>query len=279
MFSDTHCHLFSLIDNETLTKILPKIEKNFSFVMDIGTKPNDFEARLKTARAFYSKLPKDPEFLRFSLGIWPSKVYVENAEVSVKTLEKNILVAQEMGFKVALGECGLDRYWNGSNAKHQNPESGTTDIISEELLFELQLKLAKKYNLPIVIHSRDAFSDTLKVIDKVGYHNGVIHCFGYSAKETAPFLERGWYISFSGNCTFAKTNVKKAETAALIRSVPLNKLLLETDSPYLTPAPYRGKKNNPLLVELIYKKVTEILNINMQTLKESVFKNATKLFG
>lgn len=278
LFSDTHCHIFSQIDDGTINSILPQLQTDFCFIQDIGTKPDDFKARYKRAKTFFPEIPKS---IRFSLGIWPDAVYISNIDKSIETLEKNIQSAIALRLPIALGECGLDRYWNGKNAKNHNPDQtrGTEDTASEEALFERQLELAKKYNLAVIVHTRDAATETLKVIDKVGYHRGVIHCYSYGITEAKQFLNRGWYISFSGNCTFATTHIKKAKTAELIKSIPLEKMLLETDAPFLSPTPYRGKPNNPLLVKYVYEKVAEILDLDMQTLGKIVFNNALKLFG
>lgn len=279
MLSDTHCHLFSRYEAENLKELLPEVVENLRFVLDIGTEPDDLQARLSNANAFFAGLNGLPKAFRFSAGIWPAASYIDTPEKSVEILERNIVHLIKSEVKTAVGECGLDRWWNGENAKQNKSEQGSENTFGEELLFELQLRLAEKYSLPVIVHSRDAFAETLKVIDKVGYHKGVIHCYSYGADEVKPFLERGWYISFSGNCTFAKTLVKKAETAELIKAVPLEKMLLETDAPYLAPAPFRGKTNTPLLVKYVYEKVAEILAIETDHLSDIIYANAIKLFG
>ncbi|MEL3909244.1 MAG: TatD family hydrolase [Treponemataceae bacterium] len=279
MLTDTHCHLFSRYDDKKLKELLPEVIQNLRFVLDIGTEPNDLQVRLSKAINFFGSFENIPDSLRFSVGIWPAVSYIDAPEKSVEILESKLVHLIEMGAKTAVGECGIDRWWNGKNAKNHKLEQGSENTLGEELLFELQLRLAEKYSLPVIVHSRDAFAETLKVIDKVGYHNGVIHCYSYGVEEIKPFLERGWYISFSGNCTFAKTNVKKAETAELIKALPLEKMLLETDAPYLAPAPFRGKTNTPLLVKYVYEKVAEVLTIEMDTLSDIIFKNAINLFG
>lgn len=276
MLTDTHCHLLSYYDDQSLQTLLPQIIDELRFVQDIGTKPLDFEARLKKLTGFSPAIPKA---FRFSVGIWPAPEPIAEPEQSVTLLEKSIIAAREAGIRVALGECGLDRYWNGQNAGGHPKGQGSADIAGEELLFELQLRLAKQYGLSVIVHTRDAFEDTLKVIDRVGYHCGVIHCFAYGVAEAQAFLERGWYISFSGNCTFATTKVKKAATAELIKSIPLHKMLLETDAPYLAPAPHRGETNTPLLVRYVYEKVAEILDIPVDQLSDTVYETAVNLFG
>lgn len=280
LLSDTHCHLFSQIPDNTVYGILAELEKDFCFIQDIGTKPDDFEERYNRAKKFF---PNMPSTIRFSLGIWPDGNYISDIDRSINTLESNIRKARGLGLKIALGECGLDRYWNGENAKkHREGNDAsrcTEDIASEEHMFEKQLQLAEKYTLPVIVHSRDAFIDTIKVIDKRSYHNGVIHCYSYGIEEAKSFLERGWYISFSGNCTFPTTHTKKAKMSELIKSIPLDKLLLETDAPYLAPAPYRGKANNPTLVKYVYECVAQILELDIEILAKQVFENAKRLFG
>ena len=287
MLSDTHCHIFSYYDDDALKAILPEAVRSLNFIQDIGTKPDDFSARFAKAKNFFANYAEAlhselPECLRFSLGIWPDAEYIATPDHSLALLEENLVKAIGMGLKPALGECGLDRYWNGANAEKKAGAAGshgTTDVAGEEYLFEQQLLLAKKYSLPVIVHSRDAFADTLKVIDKAGYHNGVIHCYSYGIDEVTAFLERGWYISFSGNCTFATTQTKKLKTAALVQAVPLEKMLLETDAPYLAPAPHRGETNSPLWVRYVYERVSEILVLDGDTLSSIIFENANKLFG
>ena len=274
MFCDTHCHLFSYYSEETVKELLKGLTSEFSFVQDIGTKPDDFSSRITLAQKLLSKIP---ESFYFALGIWPESEYIASCEASVNTLEKSILQAKEMGLKVTLGECGLDRFWNGPNALTNN--RGTTDIYGEEKLFEEQLRLAKKYNLAVIVHGRDAFEDTLKVIDKVGYHKGVIHCYAYGKEEAKAFLERGWYISFSGNCTFPSTNKKKEQMALLVESVPNERLLLETDAPFLAPVPHRGKENTPLLIKHVYDCVANIRATSVEQLCHLVKENAERVFS
>lgn len=275
MLSDTHCHLFSYYKKEELPTILEKIKNELCFIQDIGTKPDDFPARFSLAKELLSEIPS---FYHFSLGIWPDAQYIACIDHSLAVLEEHIVQALNQNLKIALGECGLDRYWNGNTVAHKE-KGGTNDIAGEELLFERQLRLAKKYNLPVIVHSRDAFADTLKIIDTVGYNNGVIHCFAYGKEEANAFLERGWHISFSGNCTYPTTKAKRAAMSKLVESIPDEKLLLETDAPYLAPTPYRGSQNTPLLVKYVYDCVASMRATDIQSLSHLVYENATKLFG
>ena len=130
----------------------------------------------------------------------------------------------------------------------------------------------------MIVHSRDAYEDTLKCIDEVGHHKGIIHCYSYGLKEAYSFLERGWYISFPGNITYAKKQADKDRIAELVRAIPADKLLLETDAPYLAPVPFRGKINTPLLIEYTYAAVSEILDKSMEALAEQIYQNCCSCF-
>ena len=141
----------------------------------------------------------------------------------------------------------------------------------------MQIALAKKMNLPVIVHSRDAFEQTLSCIKNSGYNNGVIHCYSYGLEEAKEFLDLGWYIALGGGVTYTKKS-KMEQMKDLIKYIPLDKLVLETDAPYLAPVPYRGKQNTPLLIEETYKFIAEVLNISVEELAGIVIKNTKKLF-
>lgn len=151
-------------------------------------------------------------------------------------------------------------------------------FLAEKELFELQLEYAKELNLPIIIHSRDAFEDTLDCIKNAGYDNGIIHCYSYGAEEAKAFLERGWYISFSGGVTYTKKS-KMEGMKELLTLVPEDRILCETDSPYLAPVPLRGTLNTPVNVEHTYKFIAEIRGTTPEQLSNTVDENIKKLFN
>ncbi|WP_029410417.1 TatD family hydrolase [Treponema pedis] len=281
MFSDSHAHIFSILQknggNPSFLKEMQ--DKGFKFLMDIGTEPGDLKKRREVlVRSFGEKIP---EFIRFAAGLWPHALSIAEPEKSIKALKADIntLLAEKPEY-CALGECGLDRYWNGHAAENNTEEEkGTADTEGEEFLFKEQLKFAREKNLPVIVHSRAAFEETLACIDEIGYHKGIIHCYSYGIEEAKEFIKRGWYISFSGNITYPKKNYDKEKAAELIRCVPENRLLLETDSPYLAPSPFRGKLNTPLLIEYVYAAVSEILGKNMQTLAEQIYNNCCECFA
>ena len=180
---------------------------------------------------------------------------------------------------IAVGECGLDHHWNPSGADGRCESDFNQEMYTAEReLFEMQLEFAKEKNLPVIIHSRDAFEETLDCIKNIGYDNGIIHCYSYGAEEAKAFLERGWHISFSGSVTYTKKR-RMPEIEELIKLVPDERILCETDSPYLAPVPFRGKTNTPLLIEQTYRFISEIRKVSTEQLCETVDANIKKLFN
>lgn len=314
MLSDTHCHLSYMDERgENLSGLIAAMrDRAFSFVLDIGTKPGDFSSRVKSAREASGSAGL-PSFLHFSCGLWPDAETIADRVASLAALESDIAAMLELararagingqaasvsrGTYAALGECGLDRYWNGPKAAERiaalktgsaasaegtaasDDGPGTVDTAGEEELFGMQIDLAKKHALPVIVHSRDAFDPTLGCIKNASYDSGVIHCFSYGKDEARAFLDRGWYISFPGNITWAKKEADRERIASLVRYVPRDRFLLETDAPYLTPAPHRGKTNTSLLIEHTYARAAEILGLDVASLAALIGANARELFA
>ena len=292
MFTDSHTHILftteKISDPEQMMCALK--DEKFKFLMDIGTEPGDLKNRMECVKNISGGTV--PSFIHFAAGLWPHTETIKTCESSIRMLKDDIKLGLEFAKSVqqektegelnsgffALGECGLDRYWNGKDAPMLK-EGGTLDIAGEQELFTQQLKLAKEYNLAVIIHSRDAYLQTIKCIDSVGHHKGVIHCFSYDEMAAKSFLERGWYISFPGNITFAKTHAAIERTRSLVASIPLDRLLLETDSPYMSPAPLRGQINTSLNIRHTYQKTSEYTGVSVKELCDIVYKNTTKLFG
>lgn len=164
---------------------------------------------------------------------------------------------------VAIGEIGLDYYWNKDNKEYQKE------------MFIKQIEIANRLNLPIVIHSRDAWVDTIDILknNKVN-KKGVFHCCQLNQELIKEALKLEFYISFSGNITF-----KNAKSAGCILLVPNDRILIETDSPYLSPEPLRGTTNNSLNVKLVAKKIAEIKNLSIEEVSGITRKNAMKVFN
>lgn len=167
---------------------------------------------------------------------------------------------------VAVGEIGLDYYWE----KDQDRRQLQRDI------FVRQLALARDLNLPVCIHDREAHGDLLKILQTEGKENrGVVHCFSGSLEMARELLKLGWYLGVDGPVTYK--NAKKG--LEVLREIPLDRLLLETDSPYLTPHPYRGRRNEPGLVRLVAEKTAELREISLAELAEQTTRNARDIYG
>lgn len=164
---------------------------------------------------------------------------------------------------VAIGEIGLDYYWNKENKEKQKE------------LFIKQIEIANRLNKPIVIHTRDAYIDTIEILKKHQVNKkGIFHCCPLNQELIKEGLKLGFYISFSGNITF-----KNAKAEAILELVPMDKMLIETDSPYLTPEPFRGKRNNPSMVKLVAQRVSEVKKVPIETVTEITYKNANEIFN
>lgn len=164
---------------------------------------------------------------------------------------------------VAIGEIGLDYHYDGFDRELQIR------------FFEEQLDLAEKSGLPVIIHSRDATEDTMNILRRRGRVKGVMHCFSGSAETAKQVLELGMNISFTGVLTFK--NARKAVEAAKV--VPLDRLMLETDCPYMAPEPYRGKRCDSSMITRVISKLAEIKEVSPEAVAEAATANTLKLFG
>lgn len=166
---------------------------------------------------------------------------------------------------VGVGEMGLDYYWE------ENPEPAI-----QKAVFQAQLEMAREFKLPVTVHTRDAMADTYEVLRSVniGDFGGVMHSFTGDAEEAKQFLDLGMYISFSGIATFK--NAKEVHEA--VKAVPLDRLLVETDAPYLAPTPFRGKQNEPMLVRYTIENIAEQLGMSYNELADVTRENAHRLW-
>ncbi len=299
MYSDTHFHFEHTICKNTAenpingTEILEEMaKKNCFFGLDIGTERDDLLKRQACVDNAIAQIKdtrladKVRKFIYFAAAIWPSTDEIKNRYKSMNILKEQIEAANSSKDNdtlnrkiIALGECGLDHHWNPSGVDGRCESDFDQKMLNAEReLFEMQLEYAKECSLPVIIHSRDAFEDTLNCIKNVGYDNGIIHCYSYGAEEAKAFLERGWYISFSGSVTYTKKR-KMPEMEELINLVPVDRILCETDSPYLAPVPFRGKTNTPLLIEQTYKFIADVRKVRPEELSETVDSNIKKLFN
>ncbi len=163
---------------------------------------------------------------------------------------------------VALGEIGLDYYYD--NSKREN----------QRFWFDAQLSLASEMNIPVVIHTRDAYADTLDILKAHKENTGIIHCYSGSVEMAKVLLNLGWYISFAGPLTFKNAN----SALDVARFVPDDRILIETDSPYLAPVPHRGKTNTPVYVAEVAKKLAEVRGKSFFEIADLTKANAKKVY-
>ncbi|GMO47404.1 MAG: YchF/TatD family DNA exonuclease [Termitinemataceae bacterium] len=255
---DTHAHLSYLdergMDSQTITMQL--FDAGFSQIIDIGTNATDLPGRIKAFSHFNN--------VRYAAGIWPHREAISDRQNQIDLLRQNIESAPT-GLVAAIGECGFDR--------RENPEASAGEIE----LFTMQMDLALHYKKPVIVHTREAAADAQNTLS--AYKNkgitAIIHCFSYGAEDAKKFIDAGCYISFAGNITFK--NAPLLHEA--IKVVPLDRLLLETDCPFLAPVPFRGQSGQPAMIIETYKKTAELLSIDIETLKEAIRKNVKKVFG
>jgi TatD DNase family protein len=267
---DTHAHLSMLasrgIDAEaTLTELFGSGPDVLSAgklrgIIDISLSPGDLSARIED----FSRFSR----IRFASGLWPHRLSIQRRGELVPALENDIRSAPP-GLVCALGEFGLDHHWNGDD------HDGSPDLAGERELMEMQLELARRLGLPVIIHSRDAPKETAEILGRYTGVRGVIHCFSYTQAELKAFLDMGYFISFAGNLTYKNAGAIRDACAA----VPAGRLLLETDCPYLAPVPFRGKPADPGMVEENYKRAAELRGTNVESLKEQIAANVKELFG
>jgi TatD DNase family protein len=253
-------------------------------IVDIGTEAGDLAGRRRAvsrglgsagldpdsifAAAMRRPAPQElpaghastPDFgIGFTAGIWPSEEAARDREKALVGLKEDL----EDGSLLALGECGLDYHWSPGTRREQLE------------LFEAQARMADSLRLPLVVHSRDAFDDTLSLLAAVlPSRRGVIHCFSYGAREAKDFVDLGFMVSFAGNLTYK--NAENLREAA--RAVPASMVLAETDAPYLAPVPRRGKASSPADVALTIDFLARLLGKAPEELGEIVAANARSLF-
>ena len=287
MLTDTHCHLSYLGERGLdLSAVLEgAAEADFRLIIDAGTKCDDLPERRALVADALAHIPdaekkqKAAALIRYTAGIWPDPVAIANRENECRTLEKVIAESLASNEPVcALGECGLDHHWNPSGADNRSEDDFSPEILhGESEMFEMQIEFARRYSLPVMVHSRDAFEGTYDAIKNCGYDNGEIHCFSYGIDEARAFLDRGWYIALGGAVTYTKKN-KIEEMQKLVRYIPSDRLLLETDAPYLAPVPERGKPNTPLLIKHTYAYIAQMRGETVESLAATVYNNSKALF-
>lgn len=247
-FTDTHAHIFSEYFNDINALLDSSKENNVYRILNAATNFNNIDEVLEIANK-YSEIYA-------CIGIHP-----EDIDEDYTKLEKYIVDNLNNNKLIAIGEIGLDYYYTKENKEKQVE------------LFEYQLSLAEKYNLPVVVHSREATMDTINSIKKFKV-KGVIHCFNGSLETANIYIKLGFYIGVGGVMTF-----KNSKIDTIIKDIPLDRIILETDSPYLTPEPYRKYSNEPKYIKTIAEYLSSIKGISLEEISRITENNVNKLYN
>jgi TatD DNase family protein len=247
---DTHCHLYYPDYTEDLDAVIARaqaagVEKIITVAVDKPTA----EQCLHIAARF-------PGIVYAAVGVHPSEVE--------RVTEEDLLWIEAVAgdpLVVAIGEIGLDIY------------RGETNLAAQEKLLARMLKLAKHAGLPVIVHHRAAGERTLEVVQASGVTMGVFHCFSEDENYARRVLDLGFCISFTGNITY-----KNSKAAEVARALPLSRLLLETDAPFMAPVPYRGQRCEPAYVREVAAKLAELHSVNLSDVNQRTTEAAQRLF-
>ena len=252
MYIDTHSHLFdSAFDNDREEVINECLNQNVKKLIVVGFDKETNKLALELSSKY--------DFLFPTVGLHPTELddYSDDFFVYLENLIKERKV-------VGIGECGLDYYWDDSKKELQKE------------VFKKQIELSLKYDKPLIIHSRDAIGDTLEVLKSVNKPlKGVMHGYSGSLEMAREFVKLGLKIGIGGVLTFKNAKAIKE----VVKELDLSNFVLETDCPYLTPTPYRGKRNAPYYIPLIAAEMASIKDIDIKEVEDATTKNANELFG
>lgn len=251
MYFDTHAHYDSGAFNADRFEILDSMpEGKVSLIIDPGCDLISSKRALELAERYayvYAAVGWHPEDIEKLDG----KSYAELTKLA------------EHPKCVAIGEIGLDYYWDASRKEEQKE------------LFCRQIELALRLNKPVIVHDREAHGDSLEIVREYPELRGVFHCYSGSAEMAQELIRRGWYLGFDGPVTYK--NARKA--IEVLELCPLDRLLIETDSPYLTPVPNRGKRNDSRQLVYVAEKIAEVKGISPEQVAELSMANGRRLFG
>ena len=249
-YIDTHCHLLFPFYDEDREEVLLKVDDELDLFIEIG---GDLDNSQKVVD-FIKNQPK----AFGTVGIHPtdSEGFDINLIDKLEELAKNDKI-------VGIGETGLDFYWE-------------TNKQTQYKVFDAQVSIAEKLNKPLVLHIRDAYNDAYEFLKKSSLPSklGVVHCFSDTWETAKKFLDLGFYLGFDGPITYPKN----AELRKVVQQTPFERILPETDSPFLPPVPFRGKRNMPIYVKYVYEKIAEIKKIDIEELKSKLYFNTMSLF-
>jgi TatD DNase family protein len=250
-YIDTHCHLF-----------VEEFQTDYEFVINRAIETGIVEMVIpnidsESIISLIQLCKKYPNNLFPTIGIHPCSI----KENYINELKHHEQILKENKF-IAIGEIGIDLYWDKTYIKEQ--------IIA----LEMQINWAIEFNLPVILHCRESFSQVFNIVKKYKNLRGVFHAFSGNSVDAKMVADIGFYIGIGGVLTFKNANLGKE-----IIDIPLENIVLETDSPYLTPVPFRGKRNEPAYISIIAQKLSELFNIPLQEIESTTTQNAKQLFG
>jgi TatD DNase family protein len=249
---DTHAHILDDQFKEDLDQVIRNIYDNMALVVNIGCNLEDCPRTVALAEQY--------DKLYAAVGLHPEdvKTYTPEGWDMICRLAEHPKV-------VGIGETGLDYYWDTS----------TKD--AQKVLFEQHIDLAKQLHKPLVIHDREAHGDTLEILKRTNAKEvgGILHAFSGSVEMAMEVIKLGFYIGLGGPVTFK--NARKAVEVA--QAIPLEYLVIETDCPYMAPVPFRGKRNEPMLVQHTAAKIAELRGISVEELIEATYQNGKRIYG
>lgn len=249
-FFDSHSHYNDESFDEDREELINKtFKENITRMMCIGY---NVEKSLKAI-----EIAEKHDYIYASCGISPNDIeyYSEENLLKIEEMAKNPKI-------VAIGEIGLDYHWNKENKEEQKE------------LFIKQIEIANKYNKPIIIHTREAVMDTINILKEHPVKNtGIFHCCPLNPELIKEGLKLGYYISFTGVITF-----KNAKPDEAVSIVPMDRILIETDSPYMAPEPNRGTRNNSINVKYVAQKMADIKNVSLEEIANATYQNASRVF-
>ncbi len=249
---DTHAHILDEQFNDDRAQVIQNIYDNMALVVNIGCNLDDCPRTVALAEQY--------DKLYAAVGLHPEdvKTYTPEGWDMICKLAEHPKV-------VGIGETGLDYYWDTS----------TKD--AQKVLFEQHIDLAKQLHKPLVIHDREAHGDTLEILKRTNAKEvgGILHAYSGSVEMALEVIKMGFYIGLGGPVTFK--NARKAVEVA--QAIPLDYLVIETDCPYMAPVPFRGKRNEPMLVQHTAAKIAELRGISVEELAEMTYQNGKRIYG
>ena len=251
MYFDTHAHYDSGAFNADRFEILDAmVEGNVGLIVNPGCDLISSKAAIELAERY--------DFVYAAVGWHPEDI----DKLTDEAFEEMARLAEHPKC-LAIGEIGLDYYWDATHKDEQKE------------LFRRLIELALKLDKPIIVHDREAHGDSMEIILDYPQLRGVFHCYSGSAEMAAELLKQGWYLGFDGPITYK--NARKA--IEVLEMCPLDRLVIETDSPYLTPVPNRGKRNDSRQLKYVVEKIAEIKGLTAEEVEKASFENGKRLYG